>query len=175
MSKFELSLRSIVVGLVLGAISLLVLAAFADTGRSQERRAAAARVKGARPAGGIPPGQAYTQANLISDVEGIGLVHDPLLVNPWGISMTASSPFWVSNNGTATSALYRSAAPFNTVTINPGLPSITIPGNAPTGTVANSTSDFVLPGACGAPPCTSRFIFASITGNITGWNPNAPA
>jgi len=41
MSKFELSLRSVVIALVLMAISLFVLAVFADTGRSQERPAAA--------------------------------------------------------------------------------------------------------------------------------------
>jgi uncharacterized protein (TIGR03118 family) len=59
---------------------------------------------------------------------------------------------------------------------NPGLSHITIPGGLPTGTVANpSTTDFVLPGACAAAPCSARFLFASITGNITGWNPNAPA
>ena len=51
MSKFELSLRFIVIGLVLGAISLLVLAAFAETGQAQERSRAAARIKRERPQG----------------------------------------------------------------------------------------------------------------------------
>lgn len=55
----------------------------------------------------IAPGSAYRQTNLISNVPGLAFVQDPLLVNPWGISLTASSPFWVANNGTSTSTLYR--------------------------------------------------------------------
>ena len=31
---------------------------------------------------------------------------DPDLVNPWGISLSGGSPFWVANNGTGTSTLY---------------------------------------------------------------------
>ncbi|MDT5270650.1 MAG: hypothetical protein QOH49_2836, partial [Acidobacteriota bacterium] len=49
----------------------------------------------------IAPGSAYRQTNLISDTPGLSPVLDPLLVNPWGISMTSSSPFWVANNGTS--------------------------------------------------------------------------
>jgi len=41
----------------------------------------------------IAPGSAYRQTNLISDTPGLAPVLDPLLVNPWGISLTASSPF----------------------------------------------------------------------------------
>jgi uncharacterized protein (TIGR03118 family) len=124
----------------------------------------------------IPPGSAYRLTHLVSDSAGIAPVLDPLLVNPWGISMTASSPFWVSNNGTSTSGLYQGdvgGAPFLK---NPTFPSVTIPGGLPTGTVANpSTTDFVLPGACASAPCAANFLFSSITGNISGWDPNAPA
>jgi uncharacterized protein (TIGR03118 family) len=46
----------------------------------------------------------------------------------------------------------------------------------PTGTVANNVAtEFVLPGACASAPCGANFLFASITGNISGWDPNAPA
>jgi uncharacterized protein (TIGR03118 family) len=124
----------------------------------------------------IAPGSAYRQANLVSDIPGLALVQDPLLVNPWGISATASSPFWVANNGTSTATLYRGDVGGIPLTRNPGLGVVTIPGGLPTGTIANpSATDFVLPGACAAAPCSARFLFASITGNITGWNPNAPA
>jgi hypothetical protein len=54
-----------------------------------------------------PPGSAYRQTNLVSDVPGLAPVLDPLLVNPWGITKTAASPFWVSNNGTSTTQLFR--------------------------------------------------------------------
>jgi len=124
---------------------------------------------------GIAPGSAYIQKNFISDIPGFGLVLDPLLVNPWGISMSASSPFWISNNGTSTSQLIRGDVAGAPVVLNGTPQTITIPGGLPTGTVNNSSSDFVLPGACASAPCAGRFLFASITGNISGWNPNAPA
>jgi uncharacterized protein (TIGR03118 family) len=131
----------------------------------------------------IPPGSAYRQTNFISDLPGLAFILDPLLVNPWGISATASSPFWIANAGTSTSSLYRGDVAGSPLVRQPGMPSVTIPpapppppGGLPTGTVANPTAaDFVLPGACASPPCRAIFLFASITGNITGWNPNAPA
>ena len=121
----------------------------------------------------IPPGSAYIQANLVSDVSGVAFVQDPLLINPWGIAKTGTSPFWVANNGTATSTLYREDPPGDTVVINPGLAAITIPGGLPTGVVANSTADFVIGSAPASGPAS--FLFASITGNIVGWNPNVPS
>jgi uncharacterized protein (TIGR03118 family) len=123
----------------------------------------------------IAPGSAYRQTNLVSDLPGMALIEDPLLVNPWGISMTATSPFWVANAGTSTSTLYRGDNGANVFFKNAGLAGITTPGNRPTGTVANPTAtDFVLPDTCAAPPCGANFIFASISGNILGWDPNAP-
>jgi uncharacterized protein (TIGR03118 family) len=123
----------------------------------------------------IAPGSAYRQTNLISDIPGFAPVQDPLLVNPWGISMTSSSPFWVANNGTSTTQLIRGDVAGSPVTLNPNPQTVTIPGGLPTGTVSNPTStDFVLPGACASAPCGANFLFASITGNITGWDPNAP-
>jgi uncharacterized protein (TIGR03118 family) len=124
----------------------------------------------------IAPGSAYRQTNLISDIPGLAPVQDPLLVNPWGISLTASSPFWVANNGTSTSQLIRGDVGGAPVVLNASPQTVTIPGGLPTGTVANPTAtDFVLPGACASAPCGANFLFASITGNITGWDPNAPA
>jgi uncharacterized protein (TIGR03118 family) len=124
----------------------------------------------------IAPGSAYRQTNFVSDVPGIAFIEDPLLVNPWGISMAATSPFWVSNAGTSTSTLYRGDVGGVVFFKNTGLTGITIPGQLPTGTVANPTAaDFVVPGACATAPCGANFIFASITGNIVGWDPNAPA
>ena len=125
----------------------------------------------------IAPGSAYRQTNLISDSPGYAPVLDPLLVNPWGITSTASSPFWVANNGTSTTQLIRSATGGgDPIVLNASPQTITIPGGLPTGTVANPVaSEFVLPGACASAPCGANFLFASITGNITGWDPNAPA
>ncbi|HEY8187482.1 MAG TPA: TIGR03118 family protein, partial [Pyrinomonadaceae bacterium] len=122
------------------------------------------------------PGSAYRQTNLISDAPGLAPVLDPLLVNPWGITMTASSPFWLVNNGTSTTQLIRGDVGGAPVVLNTSPQTVTIPGGLPTGTVANPTStDFVLPGPCASAPCGANFLFASITGNISGWDPNAPA
>src|ERR1043166_1150321 len=55
----------------------------------------------------IAPGSAYRQTNLISDVPGLAPVLDPLLVNPWGLTVRGTSPFRVANNGTSTTQLVR--------------------------------------------------------------------
>jgi uncharacterized protein (TIGR03118 family) len=47
-----------------------------------------------------------------------------------------------------------------------------IPGGEPTGQVFNPTSGFVVQSGMSSGP--ARFIFASESGNITGWNPNVP-
>ena len=45
------------------------------------------------------------QTNLVSDLPGIA-VKDPNLVNPWGISESSTSPFWISDNNAGVSTLY---------------------------------------------------------------------
>src|SRR4051794_25053067 len=45
----------------------------------------------------------FRQTNLITSAQ------DPDLINPWGISYGATSPFWVSDNGTGKSTLYNGA------------------------------------------------------------------
>jgi uncharacterized protein (TIGR03118 family) len=116
--------------------------------------------------------QHYKQTNLVSDLSDQGAaVVDPNLKNPWGLSRSNTSPWWVSDNGTGFSTLYTGAGaiiPINgtgTVTIPPpkNAPSGTLA--TPTGTVFNGSADFVLPN--GNP---ARFIFATEDGTISGWN-----
>jgi hypothetical protein len=45
----------------------------------------------------------YQQTNLVTDAT------DPDLLDPWGVSFSATGPFWVSNNVTGTSTVYNSA------------------------------------------------------------------
>lgn len=117
----------------------------------------------------IPPGQAYRQTNLLSDIPGFGAIQDPFLVNPWGVTLTNTSPFWVANNGSGTTQLLRGdvSSPF---ALNPNPQTITIGGGLPTGVVANTASDFNItpPGGAAAP---ARFIFDSLNGNIVAWLP----
>jgi hypothetical protein len=53
--------------------------------------------------------QHYTQVNLVANVSGVAPVTDPHLINPWGLSRTSGSPWWISDNGTGLSTLYNGA------------------------------------------------------------------
>jgi hypothetical protein len=46
----------------------------------------------------------FKQTNLVSDLPGVAKTTDPDLVNPWGVSFSATSPFWVSDNGAGTNS-----------------------------------------------------------------------
>jgi len=114
----------------------------------------------------------YHQTNLVSDQPGVALIQDPDLINPWGISMSGASPFWVANNGSGTSTLYAgdvNGSPFvkNSLVV-------TIPGGLPTGTVSNTggTTDFVV--HSGAAQGRAAFLFASQVGIVSGWNSGVP-
>ena len=123
----------------------------------------------------IAPGSAYRQTNLISDIPGLAPVLDPLLVNPWGLTVRGTSPFWVANNGTSTTQLIRGDVSGAPVTLNPSPQTINIPGGLPTGAVGNSTSDFQITPPGGGAPAPALFIFDSITGNIVAWNGSSGA
>ncbi len=165
---------------VLVCLSLILVLGLAVVLSTRTLRTVKAQEPIAGPQEGIPviaPGSAYRQTNLMSDSAGVSFVLNPLLVNPWGISLTGSSPFWVANNGTSTTQLIRGDVPPGApVTLNASPQTVSIPGGLPTGTVANPVAtEFVLPGACASAPCGANFLFCSITGNIVGWDPNAPA
>jgi uncharacterized protein (TIGR03118 family) len=131
-----------------------------------------------------PPSAAGTvlQTNLVSDLPGVAAVTDPNLVNPWGISESTGSPFWVSDNGAGLSTLYNVPGANNTqVSINPlavNIPSPAGPtGGTPTGTVFNTGSGggaFPIAGPNNAGQRISApavFLFATEDGTIAGWNP----
>jgi uncharacterized protein (TIGR03118 family) len=112
--------------------------------------------------------QHYKQTNLVSDIPGMAAVTDANLVNPWGISRSSSSPWWVSDNGTGVSTLYSgtgSAVPL-VVTI-PGADGGT--GN-PTGQIFNGSQDFQI-----APGKPALFLFVTEDGTLSGWNPGVNA
>jgi uncharacterized protein (TIGR03118 family) len=101
----------------------------------------------------------FTQTNLVSDIPGLAATTDPNLVNPWGVSFSPGSPFWVSDNGTGVATLYNgdgSIVPL-VVTVPPSLGAFLPSG--PTGQVFNSSSSFN----------SDVFIFATEGGTIAGW------
>jgi uncharacterized protein (TIGR03118 family) len=116
-------------------------------------------------------GQHYTQVNLVSNTSGVAPVTDPTLINPWGLSRSSSSPWWISDNGTGLSTLFNGAGVKNSLIVT--IPKVdpnnkTFPAGTPTGTIFNSVpTDFVLPGGF-----ASSFLFATLDGAIAGWNPN---
>jgi uncharacterized protein (TIGR03118 family) len=118
---------------------------------------------------------AIAQTNLVSDQPGMAAITDPNLVNPWGMSFgtgATPSPVWVSDNGSDKTTLYRGATTPPTVAKVPL--TVTIPWGEPTGQVFNtSATDFAV--TSGAASGAAKFIFASESGYITGWNPTVPA
>ena len=99
----------------------------------------------ANPAGAVPT---YQVTNLVSDIPGLAANTDPNLVNPWGITSSSTSPFWISDNGTGVATLYNgSGQPFPVlsplvVTVPP--PAGGAPPSTPTGQVFNGGSSFDL-------------------------------
>ncbi len=103
-----------------------------------------------------PARAGFTVTNLVTDdqMANPAQITDPDLKNAWGISHSATSPFWVSDNGTGTATLYNSAG------VKQGLVVSMPPGSEPlTGQVFNGTSSFN----------ADRFLFATENGTIAGW------
>jgi uncharacterized protein (TIGR03118 family) len=111
---------------------------------------------------GSASAQHYTQANLLSNQNGQAAHTDINLVNGWGIARSATSPWWVSDNGPGRATIYNVGTGVANSTI-------TVPG-APTGMVFNGTSAFSVLGGAAA-----RFIFSSEDGTISAWNGGAKA
>jgi uncharacterized protein (TIGR03118 family) len=125
----------------------------------------------------VTPAQHYKQTNLVSDLAGMAPVTDPNLKNPWGLTRSSGSPFWVANNNSGTSTLYdgngnpfpppSKGGPLVVTVPPPGF----APGtqSAPTGVVFNgSATDFLV--VSGTPGTAAHFIFATEDGTISGWN-----
>ena len=120
--------------------------------------------------GAVCFGQHYNQTNLVSNSPGVAPVSDPQLINPWGLSRSSSSPWWISDNATGFSTLYNGAGAKQSliVAIPPADPDNKhTPTGTPTGTIFNgSPTDFLL-----APGKPAIFLFSTIDGTIAGWNP----
>jgi len=110
-------------------------------------------------------------------------VQNPHLVNAWGLVSTGTSPFWVSDNGTGLSTLYSisnsSGVASTTVGLVVSIPWVSGGLGSPTGIVAAETPAGVTAFAIsGVNPITgmhasanSIFIFSTLDGTISGWNP----
>jgi uncharacterized protein (TIGR03118 family) len=137
------------------------------------------------PSGSVRAGEdeernAFTWKNLQSDIAGVADRTDPNLVNSWGLTInTTAKVFWVADNGTGVSTLYRPDGTPVLLGPPPGQNFVTLPltavdvalsspASAPTGIVFNSSATAFL-----IPKTTSPAIFMwdGEDGGIWGWNP----
>jgi len=124
--------------------------------------------------------------NVPTLTDGNGIVHvakifDAHLVNPWGVSESQGSPFWISDNGDGTSSLVsEQSGTLSIVSLLVSIPSPVDPlgnGGTPTGQAFNSTGDpnaFKVTGLSAAGTLASAaafFLFATEDGTIAGWSP----
>lgn len=120
----------------------------------------------------------YIQTNLVSDLAIPGTVTDPNLKNPWGVSFSATSPLWVSDQAANVATLYTvnglTATPAGGPLVVP-IPTTAAGPQGPTGQVNNNTSSFVIP-VTGGTTTPAHFIFANLNGTISAWaQVNTPA
>lgn len=79
---------------------------------------------------GARAGDVYVQSNLVSDIQGTAAAFDPNLKDPWGVSFSKGSPFWVSDqasnvNGSSVTTIYSvdgKTGGLNVVPFFPGVP-----------------------------------------------------
>lgn len=112
----------------------------------------------------------YVQHNLVSDIPGMADVTDPNLVDPWGISISATSPFWLNDAGKSVSTLYNGAGTITALVVSIPAGSKGPAKSSPSGQVNNNTTGFIL-----ANGNKASFIFSTEDGTISAWNTGAAA
>jgi uncharacterized protein (TIGR03118 family) len=109
---------------------------------------------------GLQGNDDYQRMNLVSDLPGVALLQDTNLVNAWGMSFSATSPFWISDNGSGLATIYAVTYTNGQVHVAEQALEVAIPGEGnPTGQLFNGTGAFH----------TNLFLFASEDGTISGW------
>jgi uncharacterized protein (TIGR03118 family) len=101
------------------------------------------------------------QTNLVTDDQTVNKaqITDPSLVNAWGMSYGATSPLWVSDNGTGVATIYR-INPATNATTKLGL-TVAIPGDGSVNGQAFNGNSSAFNG--------DAFLFTSEDGTISGW------
>jgi uncharacterized protein (TIGR03118 family) len=122
-----------------------------------------------QPAMAAPAGSAstYLAHNLVSDLPNTADFQDKNLVNPWGIAASATSPFWIGNNGTGTSTIYSTNGTPASLIVNIPTPTAST-GGAVSGVISNATTSFNVTAGSATKPAS--FIFCTEDGTISGWS-----
>ena len=117
----------------------------------------------------------YIETNLISNEPGVAPITDPNLIDPWGLAFSATSPLWVSNQGSGTATVYKITGTSSSATVlTEGVANSggATPSNAngPTGQVSTAApgittgaTDFQVSGGKAA------FIFDNLDSSISAW------
>jgi uncharacterized protein (TIGR03118 family) len=122
----------------------------------------------ATPLQAAPPDGTFAVTPLVSDVPGAAAATDPNLVNGWGLTRSATSPWWVADNGSNKSTLYTSAGAINALVVG-------VDGG-PTGAVfAGIAGNFLVASTASTTLAPANFIFASEDGKIRAWRGGSTA
>src|SRR5215469_14523453 len=164
--------------------------ALIEIGKEEQKSSAQDQDEGNDKAGQIGNPVVVLETDLVANLPQLtdrnGILHapfvlDPNLVNPWGLTESSGSPFWVSNNNAGMSTLYLVPGANNTavsiaslvVSIPSPLDPLT-PTGTPTGAVFNvagpptfQISGLAKNGTANSAPAI--FIFATEDGTIVGW------
>lgn len=125
---------------------------------------------------------AYLVTPVVSNLAKIAATQDPVLQNAWGIAFSpAGSPFWVNDNQTGCSTLYKGDGTKLGLQVSIPLPGNVVPGGScravdpnnppnptpatPTGIIWNPSSSFLVPGT----KLPAVFIFATEDGTLSAW------
>jgi uncharacterized protein (TIGR03118 family) len=112
----------------------------------------------------------YRETTLTGYLPGMGHYLDRKL-NGWGMVVAPDGSFCVANTATGVGTFYdQSGRPLPAIITVPGAPSQPFgPLGTPTGLIYNPTTEFVISKNGRAAPAI--FIFDSLDGTISGWNP----
>jgi uncharacterized protein (TIGR03118 family) len=114
----------------------------------------------------------FKETDLVSNIPGRAMFTDPDLKNPWGLAASATSPWWVADNGTGLSTLYNGQGVKQALRVTLEGPDPSTPA-APTGEVFNigqgkpNTFFFAHGGQTGQ----AVFMWSTEDGFIEAWNP----
>jgi hypothetical protein len=126
----------------------------------------------------------FLQTDLVSNIPGLAQVADPTLRNPWGVSFSSTSPFWISDqaaNPNAATLYTVNGSGVSKVNINPpsgfvGIPTTAAGPQGPTGQVFNFASPNFMAGNGSGGSAPAVFMFANLNGTISGGRcPRMPA
>ncbi|MBV9301125.1 MAG: TIGR03118 family protein [Acidobacteriaceae bacterium] len=118
----------------------------------------------------------YRVVSLVGNEQDLGH-HIPVpghidhnLANGWGLAFLPTGPFWVSDELTGFSTIYGADGTIEPLVVTiPKAPSDPLPPGSPTGIVANPHGGFVISEKKNSG--SALFIFATLDGTISGWNP----